>query len=89
MSDRIIAPVTFGVRRIAKKDAGNGTWCEFMWRGGGGARITETPKDAKTIVGKEGAKSEVVKLFSVVGLECKNRATKLGGDIGIKGSECG
>jgi hypothetical protein len=61
MSDRIIAPVTFGVRRIAKKDAGNGTWCEFMWHGGGGARITETPKDAKTVVGRQCAEEKMMR----------------------------
>jgi hypothetical protein len=61
MSDKIIAPVTFGVRRIAKKDAGNGTWCEFMWHGGGDARITETPKDAKTIVGRWSAEEKMMR----------------------------
>ena len=61
MSDRIIAPVTFGVRRIAKEDAGNRTWCEFMWREGGGARITETPKDAKTVVGRWCAEEKMMR----------------------------
>ena len=52
MGDRIIAPVTFGVGRITEEDAGNGTWCEFVRHGGRGARVTETPEDAKTIVGR-------------------------------------
>ena len=51
MSNRIIAPVTFGVRSVAKEDAGDGSWCELMWRGGRGARITNTPRDAETITG--------------------------------------
>ena len=39
--------------------------------------------------GEKCAKSDVVELFSVISLECEYRATELGGDIGIKGSECG
>ena len=39
--------------------------------------------------GEKCAKSDVVKLFSVISLECKYGATELGGDIGIKGGECG
>ena len=60
MSDRIIAPVTFGVRSVAKEDAGDGSWCELMWRGGRGARITETPEDAETIIGRWRAEEKVV-----------------------------
>jgi hypothetical protein len=39
--------------------------------------------------GEKGVESDVVKLFSVIGLECKNGATELGGDVGVKGCECG
>ena len=39
--------------------------------------------------GKKCAKGDVVKLFSVISLECEYGATELGGDIGIKGGECG
>ena len=39
--------------------------------------------------GEKCAKSDVVKLFSVISLECEYGATELGGDIGIKGGECG
>ena len=39
--------------------------------------------------GEKCAKSDVVKLFSVISLECKYGATELDGDIGIKGDECG
>ena len=39
--------------------------------------------------GEKRAESNVVKLFSVIRLECEYGATELGGDIGIKGSECG
>ena len=51
MSNRIIAPVTFGVRRVAKEDAWDRSWCELVWHGGCGARIIETPKDAETVIG--------------------------------------
>ena len=61
MSDRIIAPVTFGVRRVAKEDAWDGSWCELVWRGGRGARITETPEDAETIIGRWCAEEKVVR----------------------------
>ena len=61
MSDRIIAPVTFGVGRVAKKDAWDGTGCKLVWRGGRGARITETPEDAETIIGRWCAEEKVVR----------------------------
>jgi hypothetical protein len=35
------------------------------------------------------ANSNIIKLFAVIGLKCKNGATELGGDIGVKGRECG
>ena len=35
------------------------------------------------------ASGSVVKLFSVVSLEGDNRAPKPGGDVGVKGRECG
>ena len=61
MSDRIIAPVTFGARRVAKEDAWDGTWCELVWCGGRGAGITETSKNAETIIGRCCAKEKVVR----------------------------
>ena len=51
MGHEIITPVTFGVGRIAKEDAWDGSGCELVWRGGHGATITETPKDAETVIG--------------------------------------
>ena len=39
--------------------------------------------------GEEGANREVVELLPVVGLDSVDGATKLGGDIGVKGGECG
>ena len=39
--------------------------------------------------GEKCAESDIVKLFSVIGLECKYGVTELSGDIGIKGGECG
>ena len=61
MSDRIIAPVTFDVRGVAKEDTWDGSWCELVWRGGRGARITETPEDAETIIGRWCAEEKVVR----------------------------
>ena len=61
MSDRIIAPVTFGIRRVTKKDAWDRSWCELVWRGGCGARITETPEDVETIIRRWCAEEKVVR----------------------------
>ena len=61
MSDRIIAPVTFGVGRISKKDAKKGPGREFVRISGRGARITETPEDAKTIIGRWCAEEKLVR----------------------------
>ena len=61
MSDRIIAPVTFGVGRVAKEDAWDGAGCKLVWRGGCGAGITETPKYAKTIIGQWCTEKKVVR----------------------------
>ena len=38
---------------------------------------------------KESTNGGIVKFFPVVGLEGKNGTTKLGGDVGVEGSECG
>ena len=38
---------------------------------------------------KEIADGDIVKLFSIVSLQGKNRTTKLCGDIGVKSGECG
>ena len=61
MSDRMIAPVTFGVGRIAKEDAWDGSGCELVWHGGRGAGITETPKDVETIIGRWCTEEKVVR----------------------------
>ena len=61
MSDRIIASVTFSVGRVAKKDAWDGAGCKLVWRGGRGARITETPKYAKTIIRRWCTEKKVVR----------------------------
>lgn len=38
---------------------------------------------------KEVSNGGIVKLFSVISLQSESRTTKLCGDIGIKGGECG
>ena len=61
MGDWIIAPVNFGVGRIAKEDARKGPGREFVRSSGRGARITETPEDAETIIGRWCAEEKVVR----------------------------
>ena len=72
MSDRIIAPVTFGVRRVAKEDAWDGSWCELVWRGGRGARITETPEYAKTSIRWSRTEEELVSSVVPAGMTVAN-----------------
>ena len=57
----IIPPVTFGVGRITEKDARNRPGSEFARGGGRGARITETPENAKTIIRWGCTEEELVK----------------------------
>ena len=79
MSDRIIAPVTFGVRRVAKEDAWDRSWCELVWRGGRGARITETPEDAKTIIRWNRTEEELVRSVVPAGTTGANVNEEAGG----------
>ena len=79
MSDRIIAPVTFGVRRVAKEDAWDGSWCKLVWRGGGGARITETPENAKTIIRWNRTEEELVRGVVPAGTTRANVNEEVGG----------
>ena len=57
----IIALVTFGVGRIIKEDARNQSGSEFVRGGGRGARIRETPKNAKTIIRWNHTEEELVR----------------------------
>ena len=57
----IIAPATFGVWRITKEDARKGLGSEFVRSSGCGARITETPKNAKTIIRWNHTEEELVR----------------------------
>ena len=50
MGHWIIAPVTFGVGRITKEDARKRPGSEFVRSSGRGARVTETPENAKAII---------------------------------------
>ena len=79
MSDRIIAPVTFGIRRVAKEDAWDGSWCELVWRGGRGARITETPENAKTIIRWNRTEEELVRGVVPAGTTGANVNEEAGG----------
>jgi hypothetical protein len=47
-------------------------------------RVRTGQTEDGAVRGKKGAKSDVVKLFSVIGLECKDGAIELCGDIRIK-----
>ena len=51
MGHWIIAPVTFGVGGVTKKNTRDRPWSEFMRNGGRGVGITETPEDPETIIG--------------------------------------
>ena len=57
----IIAPVTFGVGRITKEDTRKRPRSEFVRSNGRGARITETPEDAKTIIRWSRIEEEMVR----------------------------
>ena len=57
----IIAPVTFGVGRITKEDARKRPGSEFVRSSGCGARITETPENAKTIIRWNRTEEELVR----------------------------
>ena len=61
MGDWTIAPVIFGVRRIAKEDARKRPGCEFVRSSGRGARITETPKNAMNIIRWNRTEEELVR----------------------------
>ena len=57
----IIAPVTFGVGRITKEDTRKRPGSEFVRCSGRGARITETPENAKTIIRWNRTEEELVR----------------------------
>ena len=57
----IIAPVTFGVGRITKENARKRPGSEFVRSSGRGARITETPENAKTIIRWSRTEEELVR----------------------------
>ena len=61
VGDWIIAPITFGVGRIAKKDVREGPGREFMRSSGRGARVTETPENAETIIRWNCTEEELVR----------------------------
>ena len=51
--------IAFGVWWVSEKDACHGTRCEFM-SSGGDARITETPKNTKIIIGGRATEEEMM-----------------------------
>ena len=57
----IIALATFGVGRITEEDARSRAGSKFLRGGGRGARITETPKNATTIIRWSHTKEELVR----------------------------
>ena len=52
-------------------------------------RVGEGKAEGGTVRRKKVVNSNIVKLFAVVSLQGKDGTTKLGGDIGVKGGECG
>ena len=79
VGDWIIAPVTFGVGRIAKEDARKGPGREFVRSSGRGARITETPENAKTIIRWNRTEEELVRGVVPAGTTRANVNEEVGG----------
>ena len=75
----IIAPVTFGVGRITKKDAWKRPGSEFVRSSERGARITETPKNAKTIIRWNRTEEELVRGVVPAGTTRANVNGEVGG----------
>jgi hypothetical protein len=76
VGDRIVASIALGVGRVADEDACNTSWCKFMWRSGGSARITQTPEDTQTIIRRWHTKEKVVRCvvpLRVTGPEVKEQ----------------
>ena len=61
MRDRIIAAVAFGVRRIAKKDAGHRPRCELMRSSGSNVGIARATEYAELSIGGWHAKQEMMR----------------------------
>ena len=80
----IIAPVTFGVGRITKEDARKRPGSEFVRCSGRGARITETPKNAKTIIRWNRTEEELVRGVVPAGMTGANVNEAAGGGERIR-----
>ena len=79
MGHWIIAPITFGVGRITKKDARKRPGSEFVRSSGRGARITETPENAKTIIRWNRTEEELVRGVVPAGTTGANVDEEVGG----------
>ena len=75
----IIAPVTFGVGRITKEDARKRPGSEFVRCSGRGARITETPENAKTIIRWNRTEEELVRSVVPAGMTGADVNKEVGG----------
>ena len=75
----IIAPVTFGVGRITKENARKRPGSEFVRCSGRGVRITETPKNAKTIIRWNRTEEELVRGVVPAGTTGANVNEEAGG----------
>jgi len=75
----IIAPITFGVGRITKEDARKRPGSEFVRCSGRGARITETPENAKTIIRWNRTEEELVRGVVPAGTTGANVNEEAGG----------
>lgn len=60
VGDGIVAPVTFGVRRVTEEDAREGAWGELVRGGGGDARVTKAPEHTKLIIRGRSAEKKLV-----------------------------
>ena len=79
MGHWIIAPATFGVGRITKKGAWKRPGSEFVRSSERGARITETPKNAKTVIRWNRTEEELVRTVVPARTKRANVNEKAGG----------
>ena len=80
----IIAPVIFGVGRITKEDARKRPGSEFVRCSERGARITEAPENAKTIIRWNRTEEELVRGVVPAGTTRANVNEEVGGRVRVR-----
>lgn len=59
--DRIVAPISLGVRGVADEDASDRTGCKFVGSGVGSARIAKLPENTQAIIGRGSTEEKMVR----------------------------